>query len=81
MSQLARHLPSDPSALDLGVDMPVDPVDIVLDAGVNPRVAGRGALVAEADHAHQLPPVSVSDHQRTARVTLVGREELLSDIA
>ena len=61
--------------------MPVDPVDIVLHAGVDPRVAGCGALVAEADHAHQLPPVTVSDHQRTARVALVVRERLQSDIA
>ena len=61
--------------MDLIVDVPVDPVDVVLDSCVYAWVSGGGALEAETDHAHQLPAVGVAYHQRTARVALTTERE------
>lgn len=55
------------------VDVPVDPVHVVLHSGVDSGVAGGGTLVPEADHSHQAPPILVVHHQGAAGVALPAR--------
>lgn len=54
----------------IGLNFVADPVDVMGDTGVDPRLILLPAPIAPADHTHQSHPVIVSTDERATRVTL-----------
>lgn len=55
----------------------VDPIDVMCDAGVDPRLVLLSAAVAPADHAHQSHLAVAGTDQRATRVSLQGPRKVL----
>lgn len=54
----------------IGLNFATDPLDVIGDAGIDPRLVPLSAPVAPADHAHQSHPVVISTDERTPRISL-----------